>query len=113
MKERLENQMNSTVLSILQILFNAAVIGVVTVPVVGIWIKTKGKFVEFMTTLVQNVASAELSGADGAEKRAAVETAVAVWCENNGVGLNVRTIERLIDLTVATANLVKRFIKKQ
>ena len=105
--------MNSTVLSVLQIVFNAAAIGVVLVPVVGIWVKTKGKFVEFVTEVVRNAAAAELSGASGAEKLMTVETAVSAWCENNGVTLSAATIERLINLTVATANLVKRFIKKQ
>lgn len=104
--------MNSTVFTIIELVFNVAVIAIVLFPIVKLWIKTKGKFIEFVTCIIKNVAAAELTGATGAEKLKAVEEAAIEWCELNSIKMTEKTLERLINLVVASANLIKKFIKK-
>lgn len=104
--------MNSTVLSIIQIVFNVAIIGIILFPILKVWVKTKGKFIEFCTTVLQQIAAAEATGATGAKKLKMVEEAMIEWCEANGISFTETSLERLINLVVATANLIKRFIKK-
>lgn len=104
--------MSNTVLSIIQIVFNVAIICTVLYPIFVLWIKTKGKFVEFITLIIQNVAAAEMSGKPGGEKLQIVKDTMVKWCEDNKISMTPTKLERLINFTVATANLIKKFIKK-
>ena len=92
---------------------NLAVALCIIVPAAVALIKTKGKLPELFWAALTSVGDAEQSDMTGAEKLEFVKGELLVFCEENGIPFSEKSLARLIEVIVAAANLVRKFLIKR
>lgn len=85
----------------------------IAVQFLALLIKTKGKFLPLLTALFAAVCEAERKFPDGQTKLAHVLAEMTAWGAENGVKISPAKLTRLINMTVAVANLVMGFVEKR
>lgn len=102
-----------TWVDIVRAIFEVLAIAFLLFPLIKYLFKTKGKLVEFVTKIFSSVAEAEKLYDKGEEKLDYVKLCIEAWCVDNKIDFKAKDIEKLIELTVALANLIKRFLTKK
>ncbi|MBO4216539.1 MAG: hypothetical protein J5940_01190 [Clostridia bacterium] len=102
-----------TVMNIAVLSLNVIAAMCIIVPAATAVFRTKGKLPELLSAAVNAVGNAEQSDLTGEEKRELVKSELFLWCAENGVPFSENSLNRLIELIVSTANLVRRFLIKR
>lgn len=102
-----------TWIDIVKLVFQVIVAGFILFPIIKYMIKTKGKFIEFVTVIFNAVSRAEGAFDIGETKLTYVKKHVLEWCETNGLSISESEVSRLIEVAVAIANLIVKFILKK
>ena len=102
-----------TVMNIIMLALNVSAALCIIIPALAVLFRTKGKLAELLSAAVNAVGNAEQSDMSGEEKRDHVKAELLVWCAENGVPFSESSLTWLIEIIVAVANLIRRFLIKR
>ncbi len=107
------NETFETVFSISALSLNVIAALCIIIPAAVALFRTRGKLAELLSVAVNAVGEAERSELKGEEKRELVKSELLLWCAENGVPFSENSLSRLIEIIVALANLIRRFLLKK
>lgn len=101
----------NTVLNIIELVVIVAVLGFLVYKAIKVF-RPLIKNPQFIQLILEKIGEAELTARSGSAKLSYVSDALVAYCEKNKLAFTRADLEKIVNLVVAGANLVRNFVKK-